>query len=429
MSFFTGYITDIRYFCKKRYMFPLFFAKKIYKSFNGKNKVSSLAVKLSVTGVAIGITVIILSLAIILGFKGEIKQKIYGFNSDLRITSLEYGTSYETASIKFSDSIMNCLKNTDGVKHIQRYSTKPGMIKTKDNFQGVILKGVGQEYDYEYIKSTIIEGTLPSYNDSTSSNDIILSKNIADKMKIKLNDNIYIYFIGKNIQVRKLKVCAIYQTNINEYDKIFILSDIKLINGLERWKGNMASGLEIKTLSNDYRNKITDKILEISEMPDYENWTALTPEEIHPDIFSWLDILDTNVLVILLLMFGLAFFSIISGLLIIILERVNTIGILKALGATNKMIKRTFITIASMIVIKGLIWGNIIALTIYAIQTKMHLIKLDASVYYIDYVPMNINPLHLVIINIATLVLSIIILVVPSIIISRISPTKTIKFD
>lgn len=411
-------------------MLPVFITKKIYKSLGSSGKISSLAGVISVAGITLGITVILISFAIILGFKGEIKNKIYGFCSDLRLTSLDYSTSYETSPVIVNDSAFNAIASVPGVKHVQRYSTKPGMIKTADNFDGVVLKGVDANYDFNYLESVLVEGTLPDYSANGSENDILVSRTLCDRLDLKLDDRIYVYFIGTTIQARKLRICGIYSTNISNYDNIFIISSLDLVNKLNRWDSDMVSGLEIDLASLPLTEDVVSGIYSVVD--SFSNdvpVTLRTPEDLHPDIFSWLDILDMNVLVILILMFGLSFFTIISGLLIIILEKVSMIGTLKALGANNSTIKKIFLGISSMIVVRGLLIGNAITLVIYVIQNRFHLLHLDSSVYYIDYVPMQLTVWHVILLNAVTLVFSILVLLIPSAVISRISPTKTIRFD
>lgn len=411
-------------------MLPVFITKKIYKSLGSSGKISSLAGVISVAGITLGITVILISFAIILGFKGEIKNKIYGFCSDLRLTSLDYSTSYETSPVIVNDSAFNAIASVPGVKHVQRYSTKPGMIKTADNFDGIVLKGVDSNYDFSYLKSVMIEGTVPDYSQNGSENDILVSRTLCDRLDLKLDDRIYVYFIGTTIQARKLRICGIYSTNISNYDNIFIISSLDLVNRLNKWDSDMVSGLEIDLASLPLTEDVVSGIYSVVDSSGNDVPVTLrTPEDLHPDIFSWLDILDMNVLVILILMFGLSFFTIISGLLIIILEKVSMIGTLKALGANNSTIKKIFLGISSMIVVRGLLIGNAITLVIYVIQNRFHLLHLDSSVYYIDYVPMQLTVWHVILLNAVTLVFSILVLLIPSAVVSRISPTKTIRFD
>lgn len=411
-------------------MLPVFITQKIYKSLGSSGKISSLAGIISVAGITLGITVILISFAVILGFKGEIKNKIYGFCSDLRLTSLDYSTSYETSPVTVSDSAFNAIASISGVGHVQRYSTKPGMIKTADNFDGVVLKGVDSNYDFSYLESVLVEGKLPDYSLSGSENDILVSCTLCDRLGLKLDDRIYVYFIGTTIQARKLRICGIYRTNISNYDNMFIISSLGLVNRLNRWNDDMVSGLEIDLAPYSVPEDVVGDIYTVINPTGNDVPVTLrTPEDLHPDIFSWLDILDMNVLVILILMFGLSFFTIISGLLIIILEKVSMIGTLKALGANNSTIKKIFLGISSMIVLRGLLIGNAMTLLIYVIQNRFHLLHLDPSVYYIDYVPMQLTLWHVIFLNAVTLIFSILVLLIPSAVISRISPTKTIRFD
>lgn len=421
---------QIDYFCRKNKMLPLFITEKIYKSLGSSGKISSLAGIISVAGITLGITVILISFAVIQGFKGEIKSKIYGFCSDLRLTSLDYSTSYETSPVTVPDSTFNAMARIPGVSHVQRYSTKPGIIKTADNFDGIVLKGIDSNYYLRYLESVLQEGRIPDYSNPADENSILVSRTLCDRLGIKLDDRIFVYFIGTTIQARRLTVSGIYSTNISNYDNIFIISGINMVNRLNRWEDDMVSGLEINLSSLPVSQEVVEDIYSVMDQFDSESPITLqTPETLHPDIFSWLDILDMNVLVILILMFGLSFFTIISGLLIIILEKVSMIGTLKALGANNGMIKKIFLGISSMIIFRGLVIGNLITLAIYWVQNRFHLLHLDPSVYYIDYVPMQLTVWHVILLNLVTLVFSILVLLVPSAVVSRISPTKTIRFD
>lgn len=411
-------------------MFPLFVAKKIYGSIGTSGKVSSLASHISVAGIALGISVILLSFAIILGFKGEIKHKIYGFCSDLHVSALDYSTSFETSPLTVSDSLFSAIEHTDGIDHVQRYTTKPGMIKMTDSFHGIVLKGIGSEYDTGYIEKSMVSGSIPSYSTGSISNEVLVSGTLSRMLGINAGDDIYTYFIGKSVQARKLHVSGIYQTGISNYDNLFLIADIGLVNRLNRWDSNMVSGLEISLSPGTVPQTVMPAVS--SAFNDGKEVTPvdiMTPEDIHPDIFSWLDILDMNVLVILILMFGLSFFTIVSGLLIIILERVSMIGTLKALGASNRQIKQIFLNISSIIIFKGLVTGNVIAFAVYLIQSSTHILRLDPAVYYIDYVPMHLPAGYIIGLNLLTLVLSLLVLMIPAIIISRISPTKSIRFD
>lgn len=406
-------------------------AKRIYKSLGDNPKViSSLAIKISVSGIALGLAVIILSFAIILGFKKEVRQKIYGFTSDIRICNLDYATSYAANPIDISDSLLASLGGIDAVRHVQTYSTTPGMVKPQSGFQGMILKGISNDYDTTFLSSSLIEGSMPAGGGGKGGYGIIVSKTMSDKLGLKTGDAINAYFFNQTLKARKLTVTGIYQTNINEHDDLFVITSKDVVDKINGWQATQATGIEIALRPGADTYAAIDSIsMTLRSMPQQDNLSIETPEDIYPDIFSWLDILDTNVIVILILMIGLSIFSIISGLLIILLEKVNTIGILKALGADNRYVKRVFSHISVLIVTRGVIWGNAIGLGLYAVERCFRLFALNPVIYYVDHVPVDITVWHIVAINALVIGISLAVFVLPSIMISKITPARTIKFD
>ena len=430
------HLTKYRYLCRGQTATTMkpttLLAKRIYSAIDGNPRgISSLAIKISVCGIALGIAVIILSVAIITGFKQEVKDKIYGFTADARVCNLDYATPYAASPASFTDTLATALTAVPGVKHIQPYSITPGMVKTDDDFQGVILKGVDSLYDTAYLTASLLEGHLPDAIDGhAGKGEIMVSRIFADKLGLKTGDDIYAYFFNKSLKARKLTVCGIYQTNINEHDNLFALTDKATVDRLNGWQDTQATGVEIMMHDGADRDAAIDSIYSLL----YGQWeneglTVEVPEEIYPDIFSWLGVLDTNVTVILVLMIGLSAFSVVSGLLIILLERIGTIGILKALGADNRFVKRVFSGIAAMIVARGLLWGNAIGLGIYILQRVSHVFSLDPAVYYVDHVPVDITVPHVIGINLLVAAVALAVFLLPSMMISRVNPTKTMKFD
>lgn len=402
-------------------------AKRIYHAIDGRSKgISSLAIKISVSGIALGIAVIMLSFAIILGFKNEVKQKIHGFTSDVRICNLDYATSYAASPITTSEELETSLSAIDGVAHLQSYSIVPGMIKTASDFQGMVLKGIGDDYDTLYLSTSMVEGRLPAHG----GNGIAISKALSSKLRLGTGDDIHAYFFNKTLKARKLHITGIYQTNINEHDNLFVITDKDVVNRINSWSDDEATGLEILLKPDAPRDKVLDDIYAaIHSHPGNEDMTMETPEDIYPEIFSWLDVLDANVTVILILMIGLSAFSIVSGLLIILLEKVNTIGILKALGASNGFVRRVFSDIFTYIVARGVLWGNLIGLGLYALQKLLQPFRLNPAIYYVDHVPVDIGVWLVLAINLAVIAISFAVFLIPSIMISRVNPTKTMKFD
>lgn len=410
----------------------LFIARRIYRDSDGGKQVSRPAVLIAMTGIAIGLAVMIIAVAVVIGFKSEVRNKVIGFGSHIQIANLDAVNSYETYPIVASDSVMSALSALPEVGHVQRYSTKPGMIKTDDAFQGMVLKGVGPEFDPSFMKQYLVEGDIPEFSDSVSTNQVLISKSLAVKMKLKVGDKIYTYYIQDGVRARRLTIAGIYQTNFSEYDNLFLLTDLSLVNRLNGWKHSQVSGLELQVRHYDKLEDITYSIAE-----KYDNrkdafggvYYVRNIEQLNPQIFAWLDLLDLNVWVILILMVGVAGFTMISGLLIIIIERTNMIGILKALGANNFTIRKTFLWFAVFLIGKGMFWGNVVGLTFCILQSQFGLFKLDPETYYVDTVPVSFNVLLFLLINIGTLLAAVIMLIGPSYLITKINPASSMRYE
>lgn len=410
----------------------LFLAKKIHFGGDNKRKVSSPAIKIATAGIALGLAAMILSVAIVVGFKKEIRQKVIGFGSHIQITNFDNNVSYESQPICINDTILNSLKEVQGVKHIESYATKPGIIKTDSDFQGVVLKGVGSDYDWSFFKQNLLEGNILNNPDSVEGNQAIISKYIADKLHLKLGDSFVAYFVQEPIKARKFTITGIYSTNFEDYDKMFIVTDINIIKRLNGWEEDQVSGLEIFVDNYDNLDEIKSEVLfaAVSHKDRLGNtFYAKSIKEINPMIFNWLELLDMNVWIIIILMMAVSGFTMTSGLLILILEQTNFIGILKAMGAANGTIRRTFIYVSSFIILKGMLWGNIIALTACFGQQWFGFIKLDPATYYVAEMPVDINLFSIIIINIGALVVSLSMMIGPSYLIAKINPAKSIKFE
>ncbi len=410
----------------------LFISKRIYSNVDGGKQVSRPAVLIAMIGIAIGLAVMIISVAVVIGFKNEVRNKVIGFGSHIQISNFDAVRSYETRPVVANDSMMAALSNYPEVKHVQRYSTKPGMIKTNDAFQGMVLKGVGPEFDPSFFRENLIEGEIPMFSDSVSSNQVVISKALATKMNLKLGDQIYTYYIQKNIRARKLTIKGIYQTNFAEYDNLFLLTDISMVNRLNGWKPEQVSGVELQV--KDY-SKLEDTTYKIAADTDNKSdcfggvYYVRNIQQLNPQIFAWLGLLDLNVWVILFLMVGVAGFTMISGLLIIIIERTNMIGVLKALGADNFTIRKTFLWFSVFLIGKGMLWGNIIGLAFYYLQSQFGLFKLDPATYYVDTVPVSFNIWLFLLINIGALLVSVLMLLGPSYLITKINPAVSMRYE
>lgn len=412
---------------------PLFIAKRIYSDNDAQQKVSKPAIRIATAGVAVGLAVMIVSVCIVLGFKHTIRDKVIGFGSHITVANFMTIHGNGQRPIAINDSMTKVLRSVNGVRHVQRYALKQGILKTDSDFLGVAFKGIAAEYDTTFIHNNMVSGCIPTFSDETSHNKIVISKIMADMLKIKTGDKVFAYFIDNdNVRMRRFLVSGIYQTNLTQYDKTICFTDLYTAVRLNGWNNDQVTGAEI--IVNDF-NKVNDVedilVSKVNRTTDSygETYSSETIQESNPQIFSWLDLLDLNVWIILALMLCVAGFTMISGLLIIILERTNMIGVLKALGAKNKTIRKTFLWFAVFIIGKGMIIGNVIGLGLVIIQNVTGMVTLDPSTYYVKTVPVEINIPLIVILNIATLLISVFVLIAPSFLISRIHPAKSMCYE
>lgn len=411
-----------------------FIAKRIIFGSGKTNQLSRPIVRISVLGIALGLAVMILTIAIITGFQNEIRNKLIGFGSNIQIVNYDTNVSDEPHPInKNQPFIDELLKNPD-ISHIQTYATKSGIIKTKTDNEGVLLKGIGPDYDWKFINENLKSGKSFTISDTGLSRNIIISKYLADKLELKLNDKMIIYFLTKKTdsttfqyeqRVKVFYISGIYETGFEDIDKRLVLVDIKQIQKLNYWNPNQIGGFEIAI--KDYKK--IDKIgVKINDLVG-QGLIAQTIKEINPTIFSWLDLQDMNAVIVITLMILVAGINMISALLVLILERTNMIGILKALGAKNKNIQKIFLYNAAYLIGKGLLWGNVIGISIALFQKYFGVFKLDQATYYVSVIPININLFHILLLNIGTLLCCLLMLIVPSFIISKITPVKAIRFS
>lgn len=409
-----------------------FIAHRIYFNKQGEKKISPPAVTISVISIALSLTVMILAVAIVIGFKREVSSRVVGFGSHIQISNFSTNSSYETQPIAVSDTLLEFLKNNPEIQQIQKFATKPGIIKTDEHFLGIILKGLDESYDFQFFEKNLLEGEILHISPDSTSIDVLISKSIADKLDLKLGDSFVTYFVQEPVRLRNFHVSGIYQTNVADYDKWFIFADIKQIKRLNQWDDDMVSGLEIRV--KDFE-KVDDTALdlyfELQTMHDRQGngFYVQSIKQLNPAIFGWLDVLDINVWIILILVMLVAGFSMVSSLLIIILERVQMIGILKAMGENNTSIRKIFLYVAAFIIGKGLLWGNVISLFICFTQKYFGFLKLNPVDYYVSEVPIDINFFHVLLINFGTLIVTLLILIGPSYMIAKISPAKTIRFE
>ena len=420
---------------------PLFIARRIHFSDNkNKKKVSKPAVRIALCGIALGLAVMLLSLAIVVGFKNEVGRKVMGFGSHIQITSLTNNKTYDLPPISFSDTLISAIKEVPNVDYTQITATKPAIIKTKTDFQGIVLKGVDANYNWDFFKEYLKEGELPVMSNGTSvdegdampSNEVLISSKQADALKLKVGDKFICYFIQDQVRLRQFTISGIYSTGLADFDKLFVVADIQHIRMLNNWDNKTATSIEIFVKDLNILEDTSYNIFLTTAnnfTGNYNPYYTRHIYELQPQIFGWLDLLDLNMVIILILMFSVATFTMISGLLILILEKTTLIGTLKVLGANNWTIRKIFLYQASFLIGKAMLWGNVIGLGLYFIQKYLKVVKLDPEIYFVDYAPVELIPWQAIALNIGVGVAILCILVIPSYLIAKISPAKSIKFE
>ncbi|HZL10519.1 MAG TPA: FtsX-like permease family protein [Prolixibacteraceae bacterium] len=413
----------------------LYIARRIFSAKENRNNLSHRIVNIALFGIVLGLVVLILSVAIVTGYKSEVGRKVIGFGSHLQIVTLDSNQSFETSPISQNQPFIKELKNIDGIRHVQVFATKPGVIRTEDEIQPVVLKGIGPDFDWSFFQENKVAGEPFLVQDTIRSNKVWISKRMADLLKLKLGDDLSMIFFSDTESIprqRKFELAGIYKTSLEEFDRMFVLADINHIRRLNNWKNDEVSGFEI--LVNDFNhlseqeNAVHNLLLRYTNV-DEPVLQVVSIKDKYRQIFDWLGLLDMNVWVILILMVLVAGFNMVSSLLVIILERTQMIGILKAMGARNWSIRKVFLYFSVMLILKALIWGNLLGIGICLIQQYTHFLKLDPSSYYLEYVPVQLNILHLVLLNVGTVVITILMLLLPSYFITKVSPEKTIRFE
>lgn len=410
-----------------------FIAKRIISE-KGNKQLSDSIIRISIVGIALGLAVIILTVAIVTGFQNEIKNKLIGFGAHIQITNYDNNISDEPQPIDKQQAFLKDLKNNPEVNHVQVYTTKSGIIKTKIDNEGVLLKGIGDDYDWTFINENLKQGKSFTVSDTGLSRDIVISKYLADKLELKLNDKMVIYFltqkkdnesINYEPRIKVFYITGIYETGFEEIDRRLVLVDIQQLQKLNYWTENQIGGFEVAIKNYKKIDALGDEVNDLIG----QGLVAQTIKETNSTIFSWLDLLDMNAIIVIALMLLVAGINMISALLILILERTNMIGILKALGASNGSIQKIFLYNAAYLIGKGLLWGNVLALSIALLQKQFGIFKLDQATYYVSVIPVNISVVHILVLNAGTLVCCMLMLVIPSFIVSKITPVKAIRFS
>lgn len=412
--------------------FSLYIAKKLYSSENGKKRASLPAIRIAIFGVAVGLAVMILSVAVVFGFKDEISSKVIGFGSHLTIYNTAPAEIGENSPIRVDDELVKGIENIPEVEHVQYYSMKSGILKTTDQFAGITLKGINPTYSTEFISSHIIEGQLPDYSKKGTENEIVISKSIANDLRLKVGDKLFAYFFENGLRARRFKVAAIYRTDLSQFDKVLVFANDKTVRNLCKWDDKYAYGVEITVKDFSKLNETSFHIAKFISKYNIEHntsYVSFTVKELYPQIFDWLNLLNINIWVILILMLAVAGVTIVSGLLILILERTSTIALLKTLGATNTLVRKVFINLAVIILLKGMVAGNVLGLLLAFLQKEFNIVHLNPESYYIDSVPVEFDLTAIILINIVTFIVSTLALVLPSYLVARIHPSKVLRFE
>jgi lipoprotein-releasing system permease protein len=411
---------------------PYFIAQRLIKGRRQETSFSRPINVIAIVGISTGLAVMILAVSILTGFKQQIRDKIVGFGSHIQVLNFDSNLSFETVPVSIKQEFIPKIKALQGVKHLQVFATKAGIIKTDDAIQGVVLKGVGSDFDWNYFKSNMVEGNVFTVNDSIRTNQVIISRKIADMLKLKTNDSISMHFIQDPPRMRRFTISGIYETSLEEFDKIYVFCDIGHIKRLNGWEDDQVSGFEVFIKDFDNLDEMTQEVRDAIgyNLTESDIKVKVTNIRIkYPQIFDWLNFQDINVIIIIILMLVVAGFNMISGLLILILEKTNMIGVLKALGSEDKVIRRIFLYQAAYLIVKGLFWGNLIGTGIAFLQLKTGLLTLDSSSYYIKTVPVNLDMIHILLLNAGTMAAIILMLLIPSQLVSRITPVKAIRYD
>ncbi|GGH03017.1 ABC transporter permease [Mucilaginibacter phyllosphaerae] len=394
-------------------------------TFKSKRTFSKLIVRIAIIGIMLGLGVMILSIAVIKGFKQEIREKVRGFAGDIQIVKLDNNASYERSAFTDSAAIVKAIRLVGQVTGVYPYAAKPGIIKANNEIEGVVLKGVDKTYNWDYIKKAMVTGTVIQYSDTAEvQNQIMISQLTANRLKLKTGDDLMMYFVQEPLRKRKLKIVGVFSIGVDEVDKTFVIGDLALVKRLNNWTKGEIGGYEVRISDFNELNATADAINDRIPIK-LKSYTVL---ENYPTIFEWLGMLDVNTVVMLVLMIAVAVINMISALLIMILERTAMIGMLKAMGAGNWAIQKIFLYNATYLIGLGLVLGNALGLGLGFFQQQTHFFKLDRASYYMTFVPIKIVWMDVLLLNLGTLIVCLLVLIIPSMLVTRISPVKAIRF-
>lgn len=417
-----------------------YIANRITNTNQGQGSISKPIVKIGILGIILGLSVMLLTISIVLGFKKEITKKVTGLAADVTISNINYGSNGEQVPIKISDDSLTLFKKLPNIKHIQPTAQKNGIVKTKTENEGVIIKGINADYDLSYLSSYLQKGRLPKVNSTEVSNDILISENLATKLDLKLDEKFLVYFVVQHElfdsiekvnyikfeqRSRSFKICGIYKTSFSDFDNNLTFADLRQIQKLNYWDSTMVGNYEIRV--NDFE-KLDDALDQLNENVGI-NYQLISVKDAFSNIFIWLDKLDINGVIIIVLMILVAVINMITALLILILERTNMVGMLKSLGMSNANVRKIFFYISLRLLSRGLLWGNVIGIGLCVIQYYFGIAKLDSATYYVDKVAIELNWIYYLLLNVGTITVCILMLFLPTLIITKITPIKTLRFD
>ncbi|MCF6170094.1 MAG: ABC transporter permease [Bacteroidales bacterium] len=385
-------------------------------------------IRISYISIALGLALMIISVAIVIGFKKTISDKIIGFAAHLQIVPFTNNASLEEQPLTIKPEFVEKLAKNPEVKHVQFVAKKAGVLKTGEQIQGVVVKGVGTDFDRKFLNGCIVDGHFPDVSADKKTNEVLISASLSAKLKVTTGDELRVWFVsGDRSQARgrKFKISGIFKTSLEEFDSRYLIADIRHLQKLNNWQENQVGSIEVFIREPDRLDEVAEQLYR--EIPYKLN--LITVKEEYPQIFNWLDLLDMNVAVVLVLLILVAGITMVSTLLIIILERTSMVGILKALGATNASIRKVFLLKAAVIISKGMLWGNVAGLGFYFVQNNFHLIKLSPADYYMDFVPVELSLTNFLLLNLGTFVICLLMLLVPSWYISRIEPARALRYE
>ncbi len=410
----------------------LFIANRLNFDKEGRRALARPIIRITVAGIALSLAVMIISVSVVTGFKNEIRRKIIGFGSHIQITNYDANSSFETAPVQKQQPFLPALASVPGIRHIQVFATKPGIIRTATEIQGAILKGIGSDFDWSFFEENLVAGAIFNVSDSVRTDRILISGYLSRLLRLNVGDRFAMYFIDEVPRGRSFEVSGIYETSLAEFDRQFILADIAHVQSLNGWSSGQVSGFEVLIDDYDDLDELSYETFRLAGTDFKEDGSRLLVMSIrdrYPQIFDWLGLIDKNVWVLLGLMLVVAAFNMISGLLILILDRTVMIGVLKALGMSNRGIRSIFLYQSAYLMLKGMFWGNMVGLGLSMLQRSFSILKLNPESYFIEFVPVDMDAALLILVNLGTLLITLLVLIIPSMAIARVSPASTIRFD